>query len=137
MEAERDDAAALLQAAHKELRLSYGIAGYGLGDSTPEQLLRDRVDVLLRTGEPAPDPSYDVDEAPSAEGFEVDLLPETLPCSCGRLECEGEARVVRFYPAVGTDDGFGALLELRFAEPADHFAVDPVVLGAVLGQMAQ
>lgn len=127
-----DEEAELLQKAVGDLPNSFN-----LDMNAFDNLVRERVGELLRSGDLPPRPRYDDDLPDEDEDEDEALVPLIeLECECGREDCTVVAALARAYP-LGDDDEMKARLLLQFSEGTDHFVLNFVVLGTVLGHLAE
>jgi hypothetical protein len=128
-----DDAAAVLNPLAEDLARGRGYAH----ERSYSNVVRERVQIYLDTGqfppEPEPelhdeDPDYDPDapvDIELDESFHVD-------CGCGNPGC---TVVATFYRTVMP--GGQSRFKLVFSQETDHFAIDTMSLGTLLGFMAR
>jgi hypothetical protein len=126
---DEDDAARLLHLIADDLRLTQALNP----TENYEAEVKRRIEGLIESGKPLPEPTYDVpDDEYEEEDIETPLEEGlTLPCGCG---CGVKMEVFRFY-AAGSDGD--ALIKFRLSDTADHYVIDPLALGAILGELAR
>lgn len=126
-----DDAARLVHMVNDDLALT---EAWNPG-ATFEREMRRRAEGLVTVGEPLPEPTWERDDEPEPEEEPLTIGQPIegvrLQCGCGRAECAAE---LEFYRS-----GFGEFdqLVLSFEPHTNHFALDPAVLGALLGTLAR
>jgi hypothetical protein len=127
---EGDEPAELIRGLHREVITSIAFPAV----DPFERAFRQRAEQYAATGEHPPPPAeadYKDDEGDNE--WESDALDgTTVPCVCGREDCQAVLRISRVWDASGS----GTRVRLRIDDFKDHFDVKAPVLGLILGTLA-